>query len=179
MNGRIHSGFFIFIKPTRPLSDKAVLEHLGLGHFAPILQFRDTRMPFQVEDYLFITECSGWLHVADGLRYSLWNRSDRLPFLMRASQLGEVCAVMLGDVDESYEFVLIRDQERVRHRLVDSPHFRDRVVTIDAGTPLPAEDEALWSQDCDTIIFTLAESLGINTDHRESVIRCYGITEPA
>ena len=128
--------------------------------------------------HVTITESEGWKHIADGWSHQSCFHRDRVTRLRALSAFGTVFSFSMGDFDASYDFILIRDGDVARHRVVDSPSFSDRVVRLDGGDPLPGESAALFEEDATIIGFSLAESLGVGVDYTQLKLRCYSTRQP-
>ncbi len=165
-HGVLHTPFVIAIR-NRNLGDEPLLAWMGRADYRPA-------EPRLTHPRVYLTEDAEWTLIADDWAYTLfhWCREHRL---RDAARWGEVFAFWVGDADRGYGFSHYVNGERRREYIVDSPHFDDRVVVADEGPRLAAESAALHSQeDATVIVWTLAASLGIETDHRNKRLRCYG-----
>lgn len=182
IDGVLHAPYFVFLRGAPLPTDDEVLKLLFptprsswqglLG--APSherVPIPDDRAP--ADEHVYIGEQGGWTMIADDWFYHLWHREDRKKLLERLAARWEVFALLLPDVDESYELVHFVEGRRVRERRVDSPHYTDRVVTIEHGQPLPCETEALYRQDGAVIVWTVAAAVGVPQLHDRATLRCY------
>lgn len=176
ISGVLHAPYFIFLRGSPLPTDLDVLGLLGLHRWSGLRNYG--RLPLTDDlpggDYVYLGEQGGWLLIADDWFYHLWHRKDRPQLLERLAAGRELVALRRPDVDESYEFVHFREGRRVRERRVDSPHYTDRVVAIDVGTPLPCESEVLYARDPDEIVWTVAAELGVPRTHDRATLRRYG-----
>lgn len=165
-NGLLHSPFVIALR-NRSVGDRELLEWLGCADYEPQPPSPTTR------HQLYLSEDAEWILVADNWSYGLFFRCGE-DLLARGARWGELFAFCVGDADESYSFSHYVDGSRRRAYAVDSPHWSDRIVSLDEGTPLQAESDSLRMEEAMLIVWTLAASLGIETDHRRKTFRCYG-----
>ena len=182
--GVLHAPYFIFLRGAVLPTDDEVLDLLARP---PTPWWRGRAQPRTVkrlpvpdhlplrEEYVYVGEQAGWYMIADDWAYNLWHREDRPRLLERLAARWEVFALCLPDVDESHEFVHLVGGRRVRERRVDSPHYTDRVVALNFGTPFPCETEALYGRDAEEIVWTVAGAVGVPREHNRSTLRRYGI----
>jgi len=87
--GRIHSGFFIFIRQLAALSDQAILARLGLE------AYRDVPRVNSHDRYVVLCDVGEWTLIADDLRYSLYHdpRSPSSCRSTRSSSAPKVIAI--------------------------------------------------------------------------------------
>lgn len=164
--GVLHSPFVIAIR-NRSLGDAEILEWLNCSQYEP-----RPAAPFAFPR-VYVGQDEHWTLVADDWAYTLRHRCGERR-LERGARWGEMFSFWVGDSDESYGFSHYVDGTLQRAYHVDSPQFSDRIVVYEEGPPLPGESEALREKDGMVIVWVLAESLGIETDHRRKRFRCYG-----
>lgn len=61
----------------------------------------------------------------------------------------------------------------MRERRVDSPHYTDRVVSVEHGRRLPCETDDLYGQDGEAIVWTVAAAVGVPRVHDRATLRRY------
>jgi hypothetical protein len=173
----VHSPFIVAIRATTP-TDSEVLEVLRLSHYRAS-ELRDRSFRKQV----FITNAGEWTLVADDWHYTIWHADnvwdaagDR-GVTRACGRWGSVFAFWVGDSDESYGFDLFADGQHQRSLLVESPSYTDRKVRRDEGMPLPGETAELCEKDAMTIVWTIAQTLGISVDPQTTVFRRYALIE--
>lgn len=176
IDGRIHSGYFTFIRSAVQYSDDEILIKLGLFGYKFVTE---ERAGFT---YVHIAEDKEWIHIADDDQYTLWNDES---VRARVAEIGlehEVFTCSVGDIDMSFDLAHFRDGELKRRFVVRDQdcmgvrrrHHQGCEVAEDVGEQLPHEQEAMRSADPLDVVISLAESLGIDTDHKASSIRSYG-----
>jgi len=178
----LHAPYFVFLRGMPLPTDGEVLELL----FPPPRSWwrgllgapAHERVPVPVdlqlgEEYVYVGEQAGWYMIADDWYYHLWHRRDRKELLQRLAARWELFTLVRPDVDESYEFVHSVGGRRVRERRVESPHYTDRVVTIEHGRPLPCETDDLYGQDGEQIVWTVAAAVGVPRVHDRAALRRY------
>ncbi|WP_375560378.1 hypothetical protein ACE193_22180 [Bernardetia sp. OM2101] len=92
------SPFLIFIKGVNHLSDKQVLQLLGLNTFKIIDSLEDR------EKSLYITRSTNWIHIMDNWLYDLWHST---PFKNSVDKLGkeyDIFYCSVGDCDNSFDW---------------------------------------------------------------------------
>ena len=180
IGGVLHAPYFVFLRGTPFPTDDEVLELL----FPPPRSWwrsvlgapRHERVPVPEalplgEEYVYVGEQAGWYMIADDWHYHLWHRRDRKELLQRLAARWELFALVRPDVDESYEFVHFVGGLMMRERRVDSPHYTDRVVSVEYGRPLPCETEDLYGQDGEVIVWTVAAAVGVPRVHDRATLR--------
>lgn len=182
IGGVLHAPYFVFLRGAPVPTDDEVLHLLfpprrswwrsvpgASGHQAvPVAE----DVPLG-EEYVYVGEQAGWYMIADDWHYHLWHRKDRKELLARLAARWELFALVRPDVDESYEFVHFVGGLRMRERVVASPNYKDRVVTVEHGRPLPCETDELYGQDGDEIVWTVAAAVGVPRVHDRATLRRY------
>ncbi|MCB9762051.1 MAG: hypothetical protein H6741_00245 [Alphaproteobacteria bacterium] len=173
-HGTLHAPYFLFLRGDPPLEDRDLLRRLDMKEPQP--------HPLGAHpgkgSWVYLGEQGDWFMIADDWFYTFWHRADRRQVLEALARRWELFALRWPDVDESYEFTWFRDGALRRERIVDSPHYTDRIVTVDVGEPLPCETPALYEADGAEIVWIVAASLGIPRRHRKDTLRVYTYRPP-
>jgi len=165
-DGRIHSGFFIFIRQLAAPSDQAILTRLGLD------TYREAPRVSRFDRYIALCDVGEWTVIADDLRYSLYHAGTARPALAELVPDHEIFVCVEGDADRSFEYQYFVNGVLARDCAVDSPLYSDRKVVRDVGAASPGERELL-QQDGDFIGLAVAELLGIPTRVTPEALRIY------
>jgi hypothetical protein len=165
-DGRLHSPFFIFLRHPHQYSDADVLARFKLDSYQ--------RAPHATRHgrHAILCDSGNWLMLADDWHYTLWHMKTTRPAMEALGTSHELYTCMVGDCDRSFDFVHYKQGRLARKYVVASPHFSDRRVVEDFGTPLPGE-AALLRNDGYNIGIELAETLGIKTRFTMEELRIY------
>ncbi len=174
-NGHIVTSYFIFMRTSPRVADDALLRVLGIDFVRHGWDRKNAN-----EARVFITEDDAWIHIADDLRYHLWHRRDAVEALHRFRPDATIFACSRGDCDYSFDFKYYDDGRLLRHFEVADPNYNKRPIKVitDLGTPLPGEKPLDRIEDEMNYLLAIAESLGVNTQHRSGAVRCYAYDAP-
>ncbi|MEW4455871.1 hypothetical protein AB1L30_24595 [Bremerella sp. JC817] len=159
--------FFIYVRCAGEYSD---------ADFLALFEVRNYKRKASVShecQSAAISSVDGWMMLADDWGYTLWNRPATHRTIGRLAQQYDLFTCFLGDIDDSYHFVLYRDGRRIREYQWLCPALSPPRATIDYGIPLPGEAEANLQADHWKRIVEVAESLGLKGHRRESSIRYF------
>ncbi len=140
----LHSPYVICVRAPS-LSTAELLRTLGAAHL------RAAPRGERGGRSLYVLRDDEWVVAADDWWYCLWRDPDKPGRLRALAEHGELVAFAMGDCCESYDLWRFYDGELVRRRVVESPHYNDRVVTVDEGEWASYEDEALYTLDASLI----------------------------
>lgn len=174
LNQSYFSPYFIFVKYGFQISDKEILERLGLNGYNLILDEKEREKEVLNKRYLFLTEDREWTYVMDDWFYTLWHNKEIRNWIKSMSQEFEIFTCSVGDCDDSFDFTYFKEGRIVRQYVVEDPHFKGGEVVKDFGMPFPIEKEALKKKDLYQKVMTIAESFGIEMNHKKENIRIYG-----
>jgi len=163
---RLNSFCFVFVRAE--ISDAELLQHFGLSAYRQVDQVDG------LYRYAIVASLNGWRVLADDVCFTFWHMPQRRTAIETLGQQFDLWAFSAGDCDQSYDFALYQQGQLRRKSVVDSPHFSDRVVREDFGTPLPEEARIITPEaDGLEIGWQLAASLGIPTNLKDGELRFY------
>lgn len=165
----LRSPYFIFIRCAGQYDDIELLHQLGIHGFV-----RDSEPTGKL--CVFVTEDKQWTHVADDWFYTLWHGRHtpaRFEGIQTLARKHDIFTCSVGDVDESFDFVYYSGGRLMREYVVEDPDFKGGKVVQDMGPLLPNEEKSLKEPDPLKRVLGIAQSLGIDTQHRRDQIRTY------
>ena len=179
INKSFLSPFFIFIKDNSKLNDKELLNKFDLNDYQLITDNNEKKIEGKNPNkrYLYITEDRNWKHLMDDWLYTLWhNKTIKLRIKALSNEFDIFCC-SVGDCDDSFDFIYYQNGIETREYIVEDPDFNGGQVAKDFGKAFEVEKIALAKEDQFEKVLSIARSLGINTNHNLSKIRCYGRLE--
>ncbi len=174
LNQSYFSPYFIFIKEGGKMSDKEILEHLGLNDYKIVADEKERIKEVLYKRYLFLTEDNYWTYLMDDWYYTMWHNEEIKNRIKLLSENFEIFTCSVGDCDDSFDFAYFKQGEIIRQYVVKDPKFKGGEVVKDIGNPFPIEKVALRKNDLYEKVMTIAESFGIKMNHEKEKVRIYG-----
>ena len=178
-HNHLFAPFFIFIKCGDKLSDAALLDHFGIGHYQEHTEPDDSR-PCAI-----IARDGTWVHLVDDWRYSLWHVPETRKRIAALAETYDVFACSVGDCDRSYDFEYYKDAKLVRRYVVSDPRLSGGMVTRNVGAKLAGETGGSFlgrivddlrgkdRRDELTEVMQIASGIGITINHTETPLAIY------
>lgn len=156
------------------MSDKEILEHLGLVDFDLIIDKKEREKKILHKRYLFLTEDNEWTHLMDDWFYTLWHDKEIRKQIKLLSENFEIFTCSVGDCDDSFDFTYFKQGKIIRQYIVEDFQFNGGEVVKDIGNPFPIEKTAIKKKDLYEKVITIAKSFKIKMNHEKEKVRIYG-----
>ena len=174
-----YTPYFIFIKDNSNLNDEELLKKIELEDYELVTDKSELHASGNKinKRYLYITEDEKWKHLMDDWLYTLWHDKNVKTRIKNLSKEFEIFCCSIGDCNDSFDFVHYQNGKENREYVVVDPNFNGGQITKEFGRPFEIENIALSKKGQLEKVLLIAQSLGINTNHRLDKVRCYGRTE--